>query len=93
MLAGLSVNGMRSTYSRAGRRDALQLQLRDASRAYGDRARRGRDEPPSRVCRSHDVRLLCDDVSLHVHGVQQPSCDVPLIFVALYVLLLFSGLV
>ena len=27
---------------------------------------------------------------LCVHGVQQPSCDVPLIFVALYVLLLFS---
>jgi hypothetical protein len=29
-----------------------------------------------------------------VHGVQQkPSCDVPLIFVALYVLLLFSVVV
>jgi hypothetical protein len=49
--------------------------------------------PPSRVCRSHDVRLLCDDVWSRVHGVQQPSCDVPLIFVALYVLLLFSGVV
>ena len=84
---------MRSTYSRAARRDALPLQLRDASRAYGDRARGGHDEPPSRVCRRHDVRLLCDDVSPRVHGVQQPSCDVPLIFVALYVLLLSSGLV
>ena len=84
---------MRSTYSRAARRDALPLQFGDASRAYGGRARRGRDEPPSRVCRSHDVRLLCDDVSPRVHGVQQPSCDVPLIFVALYVLLLFSVVV
>ena len=83
---------MRSTYARAARRDALLLQLRDALRADGARALYAHGEPPSRVCRSHDVRLLCDDASPRVHGVPQPSCDVPLIFVALYVLLPFLGL-
>ena len=42
-----NVHAIAMSYSRAARRDALPLQLRDASRAYDDRARRGHDEPPS----------------------------------------------